>query len=117
MRDHPISLRRVWVLIAGDPKTVRREHRPDNPEICLEMNKIAEKRRRFGHRRIGVLLERVGMFMNEKKLYRIYREGKGGLESGDECPFSRRRCLCAAGLAESGRRGSRTPMPVPLRPN
>jgi len=38
------------------------------------MNKIAEKRRRFGYRRIGVMLERVGMIMNEKKLYRIYRE-------------------------------------------
>jgi hypothetical protein len=38
------------------------------------MNKIAEKRRRFGYRRIGVLLERKGMVMNEKKLYRIYRE-------------------------------------------
>lgn len=35
------------------------------------MNKIAEKRRRFGYRRIGVMLERVGMVMNEKKLYRI----------------------------------------------
>jgi len=50
---------------------VRREHPPDNPDIRLEMNKIAEKRRRFGYRRIGVMLERVGMVMNEKKLYRI----------------------------------------------
>ncbi len=74
MRDHPISQRRVCVLIGVDPKTVRRERPPDNPEIRLEMNKIAEKRRRFGYRRIGVLLERVGMIMNEKKLYRIYRE-------------------------------------------
>ena len=74
MRDHPISQRRVCVLIGVDPKTVRRERPPDNPEIRLNMNKIAEKRRRFGYRRIGVLLERVGMIMNEKKLYRIYRE-------------------------------------------
>jgi len=29
---------------------------------------------RFGYRRIGILLERKGMVMNEKKLYRIYRE-------------------------------------------
>ena len=32
------------------------------------MNKIAEKRRRFGYRRIGVMLERVGMIKNEKKV-------------------------------------------------
>ena len=57
------------------------------PEIRLKMNTIAEKRRRFGYplagrrlpaiaarRRIGVMLERVGMIMNEKKLYRMYRE-------------------------------------------
>lgn len=44
------------------------------PEIRLEMNRIAEKRRRFGDRRIGVLLQRVGMAMNEKKPTRIYRK-------------------------------------------
>ena len=56
MKDHPISQRRACVLIGVDPKTVRRERPPDNPEIRLEMNKIAEKRRRFGYRRIGVML-------------------------------------------------------------
>ncbi|PIL18158.1 hypothetical protein P775_21165 [Puniceibacterium antarcticum] len=49
MQDHPISQRRVCVLIGVDPKTVWRERPPDNPEIRLEMNKIAEKRRRFGY--------------------------------------------------------------------
>ena len=39
------------------------------------MHKVAEKRRRFGYRRIGVMLERKGMVMNEKKLYRIYPVG------------------------------------------
>ncbi|WP_092061987.1 IS3 family transposase [Poseidonocella pacifica] len=102
MRDHPISQRRVCVLIGVDPKTVRRERPPDNPEIRLEMNKIAEKRRRFGYRRIGVLLERVGLIMNEKKLYRIYR--------GEGLSVRRRRGRKRA-------RGSRTPMPMPLRPN
>jgi putative transposase len=48
MKGHPISQRRACVLIGVDPKTVRREHPPDNPDIRLEMNRIAEKRRRFG---------------------------------------------------------------------
>ena len=114
MKGHPISQRRACILIGGDPKTVRRERPPDNPEIRLEMNRIAEKRRRFSHRRISVLLEGKGMFMNEKKLYpladrrlssiavrRIYRE--------EGLSVRRRRGRKRA-------RGSRTPMQVPSRP-
>ena len=54
MKDHPISQRRACVLIGVDPKTVRRERPPDNPEIREEMHKIAEKRRRFGYLRVGI---------------------------------------------------------------
>ena len=66
MRDHDISQRRACRLVGVDPKTVRREHPPDNPEIRKEMKAVAAKRRRFGYRRIGVMLERKGMFMNHK---------------------------------------------------
>jgi putative transposase len=102
MRDHPISQRRVCVLVGVDPKTVRRNRPPDNPDIRLEMHKIAEKRRRFGYQRIGVMLERVGMVMNEKKLYRIYSE--------EGLSVRRRRGRKRA-------RGSCTPIPIALRPN
>ena len=74
MRDHDISQRRACRLVGVDPKTVRRERPPDCADIRKEMQEIAAKRRRFGYRRIGVLLERKGMSMNHKKLYRIYRE-------------------------------------------
>ena len=53
MEDHPISQRPACVLIGVDPKTVRRERPPDNPEIREQMHKVAEKRRRFGYRRLG----------------------------------------------------------------
>lgn len=102
LRDHPISQCRACVLIGVDPKTVRRKRPPDNPEIREEMHKIAEQRRRFGYRRVGIMLERKGMVMNEKKLYRIYRE--------EGLSVRRRRGRKRA-------RGSRTPMPVPLLPN
>ena len=64
MRDHDISQRRACRLVGVDPKTVRRERPPDNPEIRAEMKAVAAKRRRFGYRRIGVMLERKGMIMN-----------------------------------------------------
>ncbi len=96
MRDHDISQRRTCQLIGVDPKTVRRTRPPDCPEIREEMKEIAGKRRRYGYRRTGILLERKGMLINHKKLYRLYRE---------------------EGLSEKRRRGrkrargSRTPMP------
>lgn len=102
MRDHGISQRRACKLFGVDPKTVRRDRPPDNPEIREEMKRIAHKRRRFGYRRIGVLLEREGMTMNHKKLYRLYTD--------ERLSVRRRRGRKRA-------RGSRTPMPVALRPN
>jgi putative transposase len=101
MRDHDISQRRACKLVGVDPKTVRRDRPPDNPKIRKEMKKIANKRRRFGYRRIGIMLEREGHVMNHKKLYRLYTEEKLGVR--------RRRGRKRA-------RGSRTPMPEALRP-
>ena len=40
MRDHDISQRRACTLVGVDPKTVRRERSPDNPDIRREMGKI-----------------------------------------------------------------------------
>jgi len=37
---------------------------------------VAKERRRFGYRRIQVMLERKGVFMNHKKLRRLYTEEK-----------------------------------------
>jgi putative transposase len=84
-----------------DPKIVRHDKSLDNPEVREEMKAIASKWRRFGYRRIGVLLERKEMIMNHKKLYRLYTEEKLGVR--------RRRGRKRA-------RGSRTPMPVALHP-
>ena len=57
-----------------DPETVRRERLADHAEIRKKMHEIAGNRRRFGYRRVGILLEREGFIMNPKKLYRLYRE-------------------------------------------
>ena len=101
LRDYEISQRRACVLIGVDPKTVRRDRPPDHRAIRDAMKDVAGKRRRFGYRRIGVMLERQGMIMNHKKLYRLYRE--------EGLSVRRRRGRKRA-------RGSRTPMPVPMAP-
>ena len=74
MVKHDISQRRACRLIGVDPKTVRRERVPDNPEIRRRMCEIASERRRFGYRRIRFLLKREGTHMNHKKFRRLYRE-------------------------------------------
>lgn len=102
MRDHEISQRRACQLVGVDPKTVRRPRPPDCPEIRKEMQEIAGKRRRFGYRRIGILLERKGMIMNHKKLYRLYRE---------EGLTVRKRGGCKRAI------GTRAPMAIPQGPN
>jgi putative transposase len=40
------------------------------------MKKVASERRRFGYRRIHLMLQRQGIAMNHKKLRRLYREEK-----------------------------------------
>ena len=40
------------------------------------MKAIAQERRRFGYRRLHVLLKREGNVINHKRLFRLYREEK-----------------------------------------
>ena len=40
----------------------------------VRMRKIANERRRFGYRRLAILLRRERRGMNLKKVYRLYRE-------------------------------------------
>ena len=97
-----ISRRRVCDLVGVDPKTVRRERPPDHADIRKKMQEIAGTRRRFGYRRIGVMVERDGFAMNEKKLYRLYNE--------EGLSVRRRRGRKRA-------RGTKAPMPIPNHPN
>lgn len=66
------------------------------------MRAIAAERRRFGYRRIGLMLEREGIRMNHKKLRRLYAQ--------ERLQVRRRRGRKRA-------RGTRAPMPLPSGPN
>jgi putative transposase len=74
MAAHGFSQRHVCRLIDVDPKTVRRAPTTDAPEIRRRLRDLAGERRRFGYRRLGILLAREGITRNHKKLYQLYRE-------------------------------------------
>jgi putative transposase len=48
----------------------------DDASLRQRMRAIAQERRRFGYRRVHVLLKRDGYVINHKKLFRLYREEK-----------------------------------------
>jgi putative transposase len=74
MAERALSQRHVCRLLAVDPKTVRRAEQRADEAVRARLRALAGERRRFGYRRLGILLEREGMVLNHKKLYRLYRE-------------------------------------------
>ena len=76
-KAHGVSQRRACDAVQVDRSTVRYQcKRPDDSDLREEIKLVAKERRRFGYRRIQVMLERKGIFMNHKKLRRIYTEEK-----------------------------------------
>jgi hypothetical protein len=72
---HGASQRRACEALAVDRSSVRyRSTRPDDGELRAAMKAVASERRRFGYRRIHVMLQRQGIVMSLKKLRRLYGE-------------------------------------------
>ena len=72
---HGVSQRRACEVLAVDRSGVRyRSIRPDDAPERAAMKAVAAERRRFGYRRIHIMLERQGIVMNLKKLRRLYSE-------------------------------------------
>ena len=71
-RGEPASGVRV---LAVDRSGIRyRSIRPDDAAERAAMKAVAAERRRFGYRRIHIMLDRQGIVMNLKKLRSSYRE-------------------------------------------
>jgi putative transposase len=72
---YEVSERRACTALGADRTSVRyRSHRPDNATARARLRELASVRRRFGYRRLHILLRREGIVMNHKKLRRLYRE-------------------------------------------
>ena len=74
-RTFEVSQRRACKAIGADRGSVRyRSRRPDDRTIRERLRELAASRRRFGYRRLHILLRREGIRMNHKKLRRLYAE-------------------------------------------
>ena len=76
--------------------------RRDDARLRERLVALARERRRFGYRRLLIFLRREGFEVNHKRLFRVYREERLMVRKRG----GRKRAM-----------GSRTPMPVPARPN
>lgn len=100
---HGVSQRRACNVLQADRSSVRYQSKlVDDAGQREAIKRISKERRRFGYRRINVMLQREGIHMNHKKLRRIYTEEKLQVRRRG----GRKRAL-----------GARRPMEVPDGPN
>ena len=98
-----MSERRACRSIGCVRMTVRyRSRRPSDDDLRRRLRALAHERRRFGYRRLHVLLRREGFTVNHKRLFRLYREERLMVRRRG----GRKRAL-----------GTRAPMLVPQQPN
>ena len=104
LRDHHgMSERRACRVIDADRKSVRyQSRRPPETELRARLRELANERRRFGYRRLHILLRREGEPSGINRVYRLYREEGLGVRKRR----ARRRAV-----------GTRAPILVAARPN
>ena len=75
IEERGYSQRRACALVGMHPKTYRyASTRGDDRELRATLKALAHERRRFGYRRLHILLRRAGADVNHKKVFRLYRE-------------------------------------------
>src|SRR6059058_3298625 len=100
---YKVSERRACSALGADRASMRyRGHRPDDEAARMRLRELASVRRRFGYRRLHIMLRREGIVLNHKKLYRLYREERLTVRKRG----GRKRAL-----------GTRAPMAIPQGPN
>jgi putative transposase len=103
MMEKSYSQRRACRLIGLAPKTFRyASRRSDDVDLRVRLKALASERRRFGYRRLHILLRREGIALNHKKLFRLYREERLTVRRRG----GRKRAL-----------GTRAPLALPQGPN
>jgi putative transposase len=72
------SLRRSCRVIGLSTATWRYQRRPNalNERVLARLQAQAAVRPRFGYRRLQILLDREGLAVNHKRIYRLYRDAR-----------------------------------------
>ncbi len=103
MKMKRYSQRKACELVGIAPRVYRYQStRDDDAELRGRLVELSGERRRFGYRRLHILLKREGWQVNWKKLYRIYKEERLTVRKRG----GRKRAL-----------GTRAPMAVPQDKN
>lgn len=69
------SERRACSIVGADRKMIRYQSvRPPETELRQRLRDLANERRRFGYRRLFILLRREGEMSGINRIYRLYRE-------------------------------------------
>lgn len=98
-----MSERRACLVIAADRTVVRYQSvRPPDTQLRTRLRELANERRRFGYRRLFIMLRREGEPSGINRIYRLYRE---------EGLMVRKR------KARRRATGLRAPIPVEAKPN
>lgn len=75
MVTHQFGVTRSCGLIGISRSLYRYESkRPDDAPLKERLTELAGQKRRYGYRRLHVLLRREGWLLNWKRTYRVYRE-------------------------------------------
>jgi transposase InsO family protein len=70
-----LSERRACSIVGADRKMIRYcSRRPPDIELRARLRELANERRRFGYRRLFVLLRREGEPSGINRIHRLYRE-------------------------------------------
>ena len=70
-----LSERRACSIVGADRKMIRyRSRRPAETALRARLRDLANERRRFGYRRLFVLLRQEGERSGKNRIYRLYRE-------------------------------------------
>lgn len=69
-----MSQRRACCLVGIGPSSYHYQHRKgSDAQLREQLLVLAERWRRFGYRRLTVMMRRQGLIVNHKRLYRLYR--------------------------------------------
>lgn len=74
VKEHELSERQACRLAGANRTTVRYHTRRASEEKLKEqIREIAMKNRRYGYRRVHIILRRKGKNVNHKRVYRLYK--------------------------------------------